>query len=147
MGRKRHYMINKEMKAKNDEINTFVAFMTADTKFEPFPHNCRAGLRTRIVIFDTIPKKYLCKKICDLDFWNEISGFIHCNYNYGHKVVDTTNGNVEIPDDVPVIHQSLDDSYIPIVAGDYFINSNYEVFRCYGWNNESGGAEIYFDFV
>ena len=137
----------KEIKAKNDDISTFVTFMTADTKFEPFPHNCRHGLRTRIVIFDTIPKKYLCKKICDLDFWNEISGFIHCNYNYGHKVVDTTNGNVEIPDDVPVIHQSLDDSYIPIVAGDYFINSNYEVFRCYGWNNESGGAEIYFDFV
>ena len=131
-------MMNNEMKTKNDEINTFVEFMTADTKFEPFPHNCRAGLKTRIVIFDTIPKKYLCKKICDLDFWNEISGFIHSNY--------TTNGEVEIPDDVPVIHQELD-GYIPIVAGDYFINSNYEVFRCYGWNNESGGAEIYFDFV
>ena len=103
MGRKRHYMMNNEMKAKNDEINTFVAFMTADTKFEPFPHNYRARLKTRIVIFDTIPKKYLCKKICDLDFWNEISGFIHCNYNYGHKVVDTTNGEVEIP-----LYQALD---------------------------------------
>ena len=127
-------------------VKEMIANALADVEFKPFPHNCRAGLRTRIVIFDTIPKKYLCKKICDLDFWNEISGFIHCNYNYGHKVVDTTNGNVEIPDDVPVIHQELD-GYIPIVAGDYFINSNYEVFRCYGWNNESGGAEIYFDFV
>ena len=127
-------------------VKEILAHAIADVEFKPFPHNCRAGLRTRIVIFDTIPKKYLCKKICDLDFWNEISGFIHCNYNYGHKVVDTTNGNVEIPDDVPVIHQELD-GYIPIVAGDYFINSNYEVFRCYGWNNESGGAEIYFDFV
>lgn len=109
----------------------------ADVEFEPFPHNYRHILRTRIVIFDTIPKKYLCKKICDLDFWNEISGFIHSNYNYGHKVVDATDGNVEIPDDVSVIHQALDDSYIPIVAGDYFINSNYEVFRCYGWKMET----------
>lgn len=120
---------------------------TEDTAFKPFPHNLRQRLKTNIIVVDEIPTKYLCKKICDLDFWNEISGFIHSNYNFGHKIVDTTNGEVEIPHDVNVINRSLDSSFFLVAAGDHFITKDYEVYRCYGWENPGGGAEIYFDFV
>ena len=128
-------------------IESILTKATEDTYFKPFPHNLRQRLKTRIVIVNEIPKMYLCKKICDLDFWNDISGFIHNNYNYGHKVVDTTNGEVEIPHDVEVTNMSIDSSFFLVAAGDYFINKDYEVYRCYGWENASGGAEIYFDFI
>ena len=45
---------------------------TMDTPFEPFPHNLRQRLRTRIIVVDEIPKKYRVKKMYDLDFWNDI---------------------------------------------------------------------------
>ena len=57
-------------------IESILTKATEDTYFKPFPHNLRQRLKTRIVIVNEIPKKYLCKKICDLDFWNDISGFI-----------------------------------------------------------------------
>lgn len=128
-------------------IETILKAATEDVSFKPFPNNLRQRLKTRIIIVNEIPEKYLCKKICDLDFWNEISGFIHCNYNYGHKIVDTTYGEVEIPHDVEVTNMSVDSSFFLVAAGDYFINKDYEVYRCYGWNNVSGGSEIYFDFI
>ena len=128
-------------------ISKILATATEDTKFTPFPHNFRQRLKTNINIVNEIPKRYHCKKICDLDFWNDISGFIHANAKYGHKIIDTTNGEVEIPHDVETINRSIDSDYFLVAAGDYFINKDYEVYRCYGWENCDGSAEIYFDFV
>lgn len=120
---------------------------TMDTPFKPFPHNRRQRLCTRIIVVEEIPKKYHVKKMYDLDFWNDISGFFHANVEYGHKVIDTTNGMVEIPNDIETAYQSVDSSFFLVAAGDYFVTKDYEVYRCYGWDNSSGGSEIYFDFI
>ena len=127
-------------------IEKILTTATEDTHFEPFPHNHRQRLKTNVIIVNEIPKRYFCKKVCDLDFWNDISGFIHANYDFGHDIVDTTNGEVEIPNDVKIDNCSIDSSFFLVAAGDHFITKDYEVYRCYGWKNDHN-ADIYFDFV
>ena len=128
-------------------IEMILTKATEDTQFTPFPHNRRQRLKTSVIVVDEIPKRYLCKKVCDLDFWNDISGFIHANARFGHSIIDTTNGRVEIPDDVKVINRSIDSSFFLVAAGDHFITKDYEVYRCYGWENCDRSADIYFDFI
>lgn len=57
-------------------IEMILTKATEDTHFKPFPNNRRQCLKTSVIVVDEIPKRYLCKKVCDLDFWNEISGFM-----------------------------------------------------------------------
>lgn len=127
-------------------ITTILKRCTEDTKFVPFKHNKRHRLATRAIVVNEVPKRYLVRKVCELDFWNDISGFFHTNALY-HKIVDTTNGAVEIPVDVSCISQDIESSWFMVAAGDHFVDKDYNVWCCYGWENESGGAEIYFDFV
>lgn len=113
-------------------------------------HDYRHGLRTPIVVVNSLAdlNKLHCKKVSELDFWNDICGFFHQNSD--HPVYDITNGDVEIPADIPVRrtwdgeHGSLTS---PIVAGTCIIDKDYNVYICYGWDNSSGGSVIFFDFI
>ena len=96
-------------------ITTILERCTEDTKFVPFEHNKRQRIATRIIVVDEVPKRYLAKKVCELDFWNDISGFFHANSH--HKVVDTTKGTVEIPADVPRTFQDVESSMFLVAAG------------------------------
>ena len=118
-----------------------------ESKFKPFPHNMRQKLITHIVLVNEVPKEYLCTKVCTLDSWNEISGWFHSNID--HPVIDTTKGSIDIPKDIDDIkYRDITDSLrFGITAGDHILDKNYNVYRCYGWNNASGSSEIYFDFV
>ena len=72
-------------------IETILTKATEDTHFEPFSNNRRQCLKTSVIVVDEIPKRYLCKKVCDLDFWNEISGFIHANYDFVNSIIIIIN--------------------------------------------------------
>lgn len=129
---------------------------TEDVEFEPIKHNTRGGLLvTPIILVDDINKyrnKLLFKKVGELDFWNEISGWFHSNSKCSipHPVYDTTGGMIEIPSDVPV-RTTWDGECgsltSPIVAGAYIVDQNYNLYIIYGWNNCDRSSEIYFDFV
>lgn len=129
---------------------------TEDVEFEPIKHNTRGGLLvTPIILVDDINKyrnKLLFKKVGELDFWNEISGWFHSNSKCSipHPVYDTTGGMIEIPSDVPV-RTTWDGECgsltSPIVAGAYIVDQNYNLYIIYGWNNCDKSGEIYFDFV
>lgn len=116
-----------------------------DVSFKPFTNNMRQRILTRIIVVDSVPEKYLCKKVYELDFWNEISGWFHSNIN--HKVVDTTHGEVEIPSGMDVREGTIGSLSCLVAAGDHFVDSEYNVYRCYGWEKSGGGADIYFDFI
>lgn len=77
--------------------------LLADTKnMYRVKHDYRHGLRTPIVLVNSLSDLagLHCKKVSELDFWNDISGFFHQNSD--HTVYDITNGDVEIPADIPV---------------------------------------------
>ena len=118
---------------------------TKDTVFEPFKHNIRQRLTTAMVLMkkaDLLESKYLYKKVGQLDFWNDISGWFHSNYNYGHTIYDLTDNCIEIPNDI----QKKTTEYIA-VAGDHVIDEDYNIYIIYGWTLENGSSQICFDFV
>lgn len=118
---------------------------TKDTIFEPFKHNIRQRLITSMVLMkkeDLAKSKYLYRKVDELAFWNDISGWFHSNYNYGHTIYDLANNSIEIPNDMNV----RSSEYIA-VAGDHVIDEDYNIYIIYGWTLDNGSSQIYFDFV
>ena len=133
-------------------VNVILEKATEDVRYRSFKHNTRQRLRTGIVLMkkeDLESSKYLYKKVLTLDFWNEISGWFHCNAPE-HKIYDVAGNNIEIPVDLSVTRKILDSSSLLhgyfAVAGDHVVDEDYNVYVIYGWNNDSG-SEIYFDFV
>lgn len=160
-----------------DAISGFAHYIiehaTEDTKFEPIRHNIRHRIITPIILVDNVDKYkhkddsyydpdldrhiynhsgLLFKKVGELDFWNDISGWFHTNtrcYN-PHPVYDTTNGEIEIPSDVPV--RTTWDGKIgsltsPIVAGAYLVDKDYNLYLVRGWYNSDGSLDSYLDFA
>ena len=100
--------------------------VTSDAIFKPMPHNYKHGLKTPIILvnnisdvhrksydairnrdgYDIVEECYssglLTKKIGTLDFYNEISGFLHTNVAFGHDLYDASSGICCIPEDVHV---------------------------------------------
>ena len=154
-------------------ITAILENCTKDTKYNVLPHNRRHRLITPIIVVSSIDdyKEYhdsyydsyyekevkrcgglLFKKIDELDFWNDISGFFHANTSCypAHPVYDTTNGDVEIPHDIEVRRSwdgELGSTSSPIVAGTIIVDKDYNVYQVYGWVNQNGSSDIYFDFV
>ena len=132
-------------------VNVILQEATADVRYESFKHNTRQRLRTGIVLMkkeDLLSSKYLYKKVDQLNFWNEISGWFHSNAD--HKIYDLAEGGIEIPPDLSVTRKILDSSSLHgyfAVAGDHIVDEDYNVYVIYGWNNSDSGSEIYFDFV
>lgn len=140
----------------NTFVETLIRNATEEVAFKPFPHNGRAGLITPIIVVSSVSEMESIgihlKKMGSLDFWNEIAGWFHSNAKctiphpvYVKKGAET----VEIPNDIDVTPWSGKrggfDS--PIIAGAYVVDAEYNLYRIYGWDNSSGGSEIYFDFI
>lgn len=153
--------------------STLVDRATDEIHFDPIKHNIRHSLVTPIIVVDDVNKYsrkdesyydsywereikrhsgLLFKKVGQLDFWNEISGWFHANTRctIPHPVYDTTDGEVEIPSDVPVRNTwdgVLGSLTSPIVAGAYLVDKDYNLYRVYGWTNDSDRDTIFIDFV
>ena len=122
----------------------------SDSVFGVMPHNRRQRFYTPIILVKDISMctdKVLLRKIGELDFWNEISGFIHMNVRHNHKVYDFINSGIEIPDDVEVkTFYSINGLDSPLVAGSIFIDADYNVYICYGFINQHN-SDVYLDFA
>lgn len=149
---------------------------TADALFAPMPHNYRARLNTPIVLINNIEdvqrKPYTAtvdadgydverdfwsdglrtRKIGSLDFYNEISGFLHTNVAAGHKLYDACSG-ICIPEDLEaktIFPYHDDRNGFPTCAGMILIDHNFDVYICYGWDRDDmngGGSSIYYDWL
>jgi len=149
-------------------------YVTDDAIFKPLPHNYKHGLKTPIVLVNNISdvhrKSYdairnrdgydvleechssglLTRKIGTLDFYNEISGFLHVNVTFGHSLYDASSGICCIPEDldvksIPKYHESKNS--FPGCVGAIIIDSNFDVYICYGFEKSDGGMDIYFDWT
>ena len=74
------------------------------------------------------------RKIGSLDFWNEISGFIHTNVNAGHELYDFHHSGIEIPEDMKSI---INPDYSVQLLGAIFIDSDYDVYICDEFDEEA----------
>lgn len=131
----------------------------SDVKFK-LENNKRHGLINHIYLCDIIPvddtlakihkdfvynpileteseKFYYIKKIGELDFWQEISGFFHSS----NKKVFNCGTSIDVPDDIELLSAEG-----PSCAGDYVVDEDYNVYRVYGWDNQNN-SDIYFDFL
>ena len=84
------------------------------------------------------------KKIHELDFWNEISGFFHQNAK-NHKVYCIPECEVEIPSDIECKHWDgkIGSLSSPIVAGACIVDKDYNVYIIDGWYDEYGNLDNY----
>lgn len=151
---------------------------TADALFTALPHNYRHGIKTPIVLVNNIEdvqrkrqtcifdcdgydvqrecwtKGLLVRKIGSLDFYNEISGFLHTNTAAGHKLYDACSGIQCVPEDIevttiPPYHTNY--NRFPSCAGMILIDHNFDVYICKGWvydeYNGDGSSEVYLDWA
>ena len=83
---------------------------------------------------------YYVKKIGELDFYQEISGFFHTR-----KKVYVQKGLEQFAiDNVPANIDMI--SGLSVVAGDYVVDREFNVYRITGWDNQNN-SEHYFDFI
>ena len=124
-----------------------------DDVVKPIQHNHRQRLVTPIILVDNITELIedgiFLKAMGQLDFWNEISGWFHANHEDGHPIYRKVGCTIEIPTDIEERYWDGNPTGLvsPIVAGAYAVDSEYNLYRIYGWGKCDGSSEIYFDYI
>ena len=81
-----------------------------------------------------------------LDFWNEIEGWFVTNSKV-HKVKVSDSAR-ELGAEIPVLYDSITDEEIRGLiypVGDWFVDSDYNLYRCYGFVNKTNGTPLKVD--
>jgi hypothetical protein len=86
------------------------------------------------------PMYYHLKKIGELDFWQEISGFFHAREKVYIQEGCEELATEIVPEDITKI------SGLSVAAGDYVVDKDLNVYRIYGWDNQNN-SDYYWDFL
>ena len=87
----------------------------------------------------TVPMYYHLHKIGELDFWQEISGFFHTRDKVYIQEGCEELATEIVPEDITKI------SGLSVAAGDYVVDKDLNVYRIYGWDNQTNSS-YYWDF-
>lgn len=96
-------------------------------------------------------KGLLVRKIGDVSFNGEFRGFLHTNVKAGNHLYDSQSGITNIPDDIecrkiPKFHDLVDP--IPFnCVGMILVTSSYNVYLCYGIEDENGNIYMFRDYM
>jgi hypothetical protein len=87
-----------------------------------------------------VNRYYHLKKIGELDFWQEISGFFHAREKVYVQEGAEDWAYEYIPTDISIING------LSVCAGDYVVDKDLNVYRIFGWDNDHN-SEYYWDYL
>ena len=128
-------------------INNIIAASTMPAVVPAIPRTNRFRMRTNVILMDEVPRSVIVEEdTCyNLDFWNEIEGFFIANRG---RIADFRDTDWEVPElemkGRSEFARNSDGSPL-FVVGDRIVTPDYRVYKVYGFNHKSGGADIYFN--